>query len=244
MQEEPSVASYEIPVIQRAEELGKQIYTQDLYAAQASGLLLVSGLDPTEIGAFGWITESRPNGAVVTFVTGDPQQWRSVCVVTFAGHEDPNIILINKDLDETQAAMFNARQLALEHVEKVCSDEYNTVVLPRAGEPGWLAYALAATSDPNLILVGGHYRVTTSADGRTVLDRRAFTKDCMVLEKPQPSDPRIDFVAYTVRSALDKTPTEIHVMLSLLYGQPLCVVTSDRRLWYIEGGKIRLLRRP
>ena len=241
--EEPSVASSEIPGIQRAEDLGRQIYVQDLYAAQATGLLLAHGVDAVEVGALGWITESRPDGAVVTFVTGDPQQWRSACVVTFVDNEDPNIILVDKDLTETQSAMFNARQLALDSIEKSCSDAYNTVVLPRDGESGWLAYALAATSDPNLILVGGHYRATVSADGRIVLDRRGFTMDCMVLKKPEDAAPDVDIAAYTLGHVLDNTPTEIHVFLNLLYGKPLYVVTADRRFWYVEGGKIRLLKR-
>jgi predicted DNA-binding transcriptional regulator len=243
MNEEPAVASFEIPAIQRAEELGREIYVQDLYAAQATSLLLAHGVDAVEVGALGWITESRPDGAVVTFVTGDSEQWRSACAVTFVDKEDPNIILIDKDLTETQSAMFNARQLALDSVEKACSDAYNTVVLPRDGESGWLAYALAATSDPNLILIGGHYRATVSADGRTVLDRRGFTRDCMVLKRPEDADPDADIAAYTLGHVLDNTPTEIHVFLNLLYGKPLYVVTADRRFWYVDGGKIRLLKR-
>lgn len=242
--EEPIVAPAEIPIIERAESLGRQIYTQDLYAAQATALLVAHGLDLIDIGTLGWITESRQDGCIVTFVAGDPEQWRSVCVVTFVENTEPNIILVDRDLSETQSAMFDARQLALNSIEKSCSDAYNTVVLPRDDGPGWLAYALAATSDPNLVLVGGHSRVTTSADGRTLLERRSFTKDCMVLKKPQNVGPDVDVAAYTLGHVLDNTPTEIHVFLSLLYGKPLYVVTADQRFWYIEGGKIRILKRP
>ncbi len=244
VKEEPIVASSEIPVIERAELLGRQIYMQDLYAAQATALLLAHGLDLIDIGTLGWITESSRDGCAVTFVAGDPEQWRSVCVVTFAESAEPNIILVDRDLTETQSAMFNARQLALHSIEKSCSDAYNTVVLPRDDGPGWLGYALAATNDPNLILIGGHSRVTVSADGRTILERRSFTKDCMVLKTPQDVGPDVDVAAYTVGHVLDNTPTEVHVFLSLLYGKPLYVVTADRRFWYIEGGKIRILKRP
>lgn len=241
---EPLVASSEIPVIERAESLGAQLYAQDLYAAQATSLLLAHGLDLIDIGTLGWITESRRDGCVVTFVAGDPEQWRSVCVVTFVEDTEPNIVLIDRDLSETQSAMFNARQLSLNSIEDSCSDAFNTVVLPRDDGPGWLAYALAATSDPNLILVGGHSRVTVSVDGRTILERRRFTKDCMVLKKPEDVGPEGDIAAYTLGHVLDNTPTEIHVFLSLLYGKPLYVVTADRRFWYIDGGKIRILRHP
>lgn len=244
VKENPCVTSLDVVSVEWAQEIGRRIYVQNLYAAQAMSLLLAHGLDPAEIDVLGWIIESRDKGAVVTFVAGDPQQWRSACVVTFAERTDPNIILIDRDLTETQSAMFNARQLALDGVEKACSDAYNTVVIPRDGEPGWLAYALAATSDPNLVLIGGHYRATVSADGGTLLERRGFTEDCMVLKKSPEGTPDADVAAYTLGHVLDKTPTEIHVFLNLLYGKPLYVVTADRRLWYIEGGKIRIVRRP
>lgn len=236
--------SEEIPAIERAESLGNQIYVQDLYAAQATALLIAHGLEPLEMGMLGWITESRQDGCVVTFVGGDPEQWRSICTIAFAERTDPNIVLVDRDLTETQSAMFNARQLALGSIEKSCSDAYNTVVLPRDDGPGWLAYALAATSDPNLVLVGGHYRATVSEDGRTVLERRGFTKDCLVLKKPENLGPDVDVAAYTLGHVLDRTPTEIHVYLNLLYGKPLYVVTVDRRFWRIEGGKIQLLGLP
>jgi len=234
----------EVSRIERTEDLGRRIYLHDVYAAQATALLLAHGVDLADVSARGWITEGRENGCTVTFVGGDPEQWQSVCVVTFAERTEPNIILVDRDLSETQAAMFNARQLALENVEKSCSDAYNTVVIPRVDGPGWLAYALAATNDPNLIIVGGHYRVTASADGRTVLERRGFTKDCLVLSKrPKDLPPGVEATAYTLGHILDDIPTEVHVFLSLLYGKPLYVMTADRRLWSVEGGKITMLKR-
>lgn len=233
----------EVPLIEWVENVGRRIYVQDLYVAQAISLLIAHGVDPDEMDALGWITESREDGAVVTFVTGDPEQWRSACVVTFVEHADPNIILIDRDLTETQSAMFNARQLALDSVDNVCAEAYSTAVIPRDGQSGWLAYALAATSDPNLILIGGHCRATVSADGRTLLARKSFSRDCLVLRKSSEGTPQAEAEAYAVGRIPDRVPTEIHVFLNLLYGKPLYVVTADRRLWYIDGGKIRLLRR-
>ena len=239
-----SLAIEEVPLIARAEELGRQVYLHDQYAARATGLVYDRGVDLTQLGTKGWITEDRPDGCIVTFVTGDPESWRSVCAVTFAGDDEPDIILVDRDLTETQAAMFNARQLVFGIVENPCSDAYNTVVLPREGEPGWLAYALAATSDPNLLLVGGHYRATVSADGQTILDWRGFAKDCPVLKMPERDESDLDLASYTVVHVLDDRPTEIHVFLNLLCGRPLYVVTADRRVWCVEEGGIRLLKRP
>ncbi len=241
---EVSVAAEEIPMLERTEALGRQVYLYDQCAARATNLALARGVDLAAMGTQGWITESRSDRCAVTFVTGDSEPWRSVCMVTFAGSEEPNIILIDKDLTEPQAAMFNARQLVLGIVENPCSDAYNTVVIPREGEPGWLAYALAAASDPNLLLVGGHYRATVSADGRTILEQRSFTKDCFVLKSRDDAGPDVDVVAYTLGHVHDDRPVEIHVFLNLLCGKPLYVVTADRRFWRIENGRIALLKQP
>ncbi len=51
-----------------------------------------------------------------------------------------------------------------------------------------------------------------------------------------------ELVAYTMSHLLDNTPTEIHVFLSLLHQMPFYIATPDRRFWYIEEGRIRLLR--
>jgi len=241
---EAVLTSAERALVETTEKLGRQIYLHDRYAAKATNLLFAHGVDLAEFGAQGWITESRPDGCVVTFVASDPEPWRSLCVVTFSEREEPNIILVDKDLTETQAAMFDARQLALKAVEHPCSDAYNTVVIPREEGPGWLAYALAATSDPNLLLIGGHSRATVSADGRTVLEQRCFAKDCLVLRQLDDSGSDRDVAAYTVGHMLDERPTEIHVFLNLLCSKPLYVVTSDRRFWLIEDGRIRLLQQP
>jgi hypothetical protein len=238
-----TLAAEEIPLIEQAEELGARIYVHDRLAAEATELLLSHGVNLAAADTRGWITEDRGEAFAVTFVTGDPDEWRSVSMVTFAEPEEPNIILVDRDLTATQSARFNARQRVLENIERACSDAYNTVVLPRADGEGWLAYALAATSDPNLILVGGHCRATVSADGLTVLEQRAFTKDCVVLKRPQNITPDVNVAAYTLAHVLDNRPTEIHVFLNLLYGKPLYVATADRRLWYIQDGKIELLKR-
>jgi hypothetical protein len=239
-----ALAAEEIARLVEAEELGRRIYEQDQYVAAATRLAFTRGVDLIDAGVLGWIAEERPDGCIVTFVTGDPEQWRSVCRITFAEHTEPNIILVNKDLTESQEAMFNARQRALACVEDPCSDSYNTVVIPRRGEAGWLAYALAATTDPNLIIIGGHYRATVSADGTRILDRESFTRSCLVLRKtPEDMPAGGEVAAYQLVHLLGDTPTEIHVFLNLHCGKPLYVATRDRRAWFIEEGNIRLLRR-
>jgi hypothetical protein len=49
-------------------------------------------------------------------------------------------------------------------------------------------------------------------------------------------------VSIFVTHLLDDIPTEAHVFWSLWAGKPMYVGTPDRRIWAIEGGRIRLAR--
>jgi hypothetical protein len=242
---EVALVGDEAALIERAERLGRAIYMHDKYAATATDVVEAHGVDLVKIGARGWITEARPDGYTVTFVAGGLPPWRSVCVVTFTGNEEPNAILTDGDLTETQSAMFRARQFAIESIERPRPGPYNTVVIPRDDAPGWLAYALAATTDPNIIVVGGHYRATVAPDGLTLLEHRGFTKSHLDLpRRPKDIPPDAELAGYTVSHLLDNTPTEIHVFLNLQCGKTFFVATPDERFWRIEKGKIRLVERP
>ena len=231
-------------IIERAERLGRMLYIRDDAAAKATDLLISQGVDFIEADSKGWITECQEDSCIVTYVTGKPQQWQSFCVVEFKAGEDPNVYFSNKDLTETQSAMFEAKQRAFEAIDKPCSKAYNTVVIPRDDESGWLAYALAATTIPDALVVGGHYRVTVSEDGQTILVKRRFTKSCLVLSThPEDMPPDTKLAALTLTHLLDNTPTEIHVWLNLQCGLPLYVGTPDRRMWRIEDGSIQFVSR-
>jgi hypothetical protein len=84
-----------------------------------------------------------------------------------------------------------------------------------------------------------------SADGRTMLEHRGFTKSFLDLPKrPKDMPPDADLAAYTVSHLLDNTPTEIHVFLNLQCRKTFYVTTSDQRVWCVEKGEIRLVKPP
>ena len=88
--------------------------------------------------------------------------------------------VIGRVMTAEERARFAARSTALLGITEACSQRYNTVVLrdPAGGE-GWLVYALAATTEPGLIMVGGHYRFTISADGEEILRGERLSDSCL-----------------------------------------------------------------
>ena len=220
-----------------AERIGRLIYEKDRAAWMATDILVAK--QGISTGIIGWVTVEQDSSLLVQFVGGEPE---SPCVLFEVPVSDVAGDLIKKEncvpLGEDSAAMFRARQTALAALTSPCSERYNTVVLPSspANEDRWLVYLLAATTRPGEIVVGGHFRVLVSTDGRSVREYEPLTKSCLTL--PPPSEQ--DAVAAVVSHVLTNTPIETHVFLSLSHEKPLYVVT-DQAMWAVEGGEIRLL---
>jgi hypothetical protein len=240
----PLLSKNEVQLIKEAEEIGRMIYEKDKFAAWATDLMFERVPNPNGGGIRGWITCKRGADYVVLFVSPLGDELMSPYQVVFKGQRHPQFIHKKRLLSEEEAAMFRARRHFMDIIKEPCSEKYNTVVLPIKNEDGWLVYALAATTNPQTIVVGGHYRATISNNGNDILSQRGFTKSCLNLstdpsDMPSGAEP----AAYTVSHLLDDVPTEIHVFLSLVYRKPFYVITRDDRLWRIEGDTIKLLKK-
>ena len=131
--------------------------------------------------------------------------------------------------------MFLARQTAVSALRTPCSEVYNTVVLPNDGaEAAWTVYLLAATQEPEKIVVGGHVRVLVREGGMQIVDSQELSRSCLTLAPPP------DAVALIVTHVLDEHPIETHVFLSLLHQTKLYVVT-ETAMWSVDQGEIELL---
>jgi hypothetical protein len=220
--------------ITEAENIGRQIYEYDQYASKATDIMMENVTDPRSIGILGWIT-TRSEGKCVLLFVAEEQTYISPCRVIFDGLEKPKFIRESRPLTEVETAMFRARQLWPDIIEQKCTENYNTVLLPNE-DSSWSLYVLAATADLNSVVVGGHYKAVISADGRTVLNKRGFTKTCMTFPTDKPG-----LEAYVMTHLLDNTPTEIHVFLSLLSQKDFFIATMDGRHWMVRGDKIKLM---
>jgi hypothetical protein len=98
------------------------------------------------------------------------------------------------------------------------------------GQPGFIVYLLAATTEPGVTVMGGHYRAHMSEDGKRLLGIRPFSKACMEMKPDAPADGKL--VGMVVTHLLDPTPVETHVFISLNSRLPL-VVSTGKHLWQI-----------
>ena len=134
-------------------------------------------------------------------------------------------------------ARFTAGETAKPLIPEFRSENRNSLVLRNPQGGGWLVYWLAASTDPNLLLLGGHSRFTVSEDGTVVLgrDKKSHLSGCFTLDKRHKPEGATGAV---MLFSSDTVPWEIHVFLSLLYKTEMYVETSNGFLWKVENGKV------
>jgi hypothetical protein len=232
----PEIRQFDIPTL---EKLGQDMYAQDQAAWHATDALFA--LHPqaelmTE-KVRGWIVEDRPEGALVRFVRLTDNGPEAAYDVSMAGAKPAISVPQDRALSDSEKAQYAARSLAIKSVTQRCGDNYNTVVLKDPEGPGWLAWALAATTNPNLVMAGGHHRLTVSADGSQVLRMDALSRTCAIIQKVgAPAGSTVAALAAT--QLVSNVPVETFVFLNLEHHMPLYVLTPDRTIWKIADGRI------
>jgi len=226
--------------IATVEKLGQDMYAQDQEAWKASDVLTAQySADQRKAEKLhGWIVDARGNFAVVRFVRDGANGPEIFCNVTFAQDFAPNCTEPqDRTLDPEELAQYDARTLALKNVDHPCSDTYNTVALRDPQGDGWLVWAMAATkTDSDLIIIGGHYRFTISADGKTIREKDALSKSCLQFHRDKgPNGEKADIIFTHVVSPV---PIETEVFASLSYKVPFRIGTLDGKAWKIEGAAI------
>src|SRR6185436_12580370 len=97
-----------------------------------------------------------------------------------------------------------------------------------------LVWAMAATTDNDAVIIGGHFRFAISADGKTIRTRDALSKSCLRLSKPSPdAGKRSEGMFFSHLVSL--TPVETHVFANLQYKIRFFVGTRDGRSWKIDN---------
>lgn len=232
----PPIRQFDIPTI---ETLGAAMYAQDQEAWKATDVLNAK-VAKEQLKAdklHGWIVESFTDRDVVRFIRDDgtdgPEAYYDVVFLKTGGEPTltaPDSRVLNAD----EAAQYSARVLALKNSELNCSDTYNTVELKDPERDGWLVWVMAATKDPDLIIIGGHYRFTISADGKTIQQRDALSRSCLRFSRKDRSGSTGLLMSHVVST----TPIETHVFASLSYRIGFYVGTPDGRAWNVGEGHI------
>lgn len=236
--------------LQTVERLGRAIYEHDLTAWRATDALLhdnkagrVSDAEMAKIR--GYIVAGTPDESVVKFIAEGPEGPYPVSVLRIYRDEQRARAagpLAKQPLTEAERAQYRARQLALSQITQRwhCSERYNTVILPNTDGDGYLVYVLAATTKPGLMMVGGHYRITVSADGNRVIQTDELSRSCLTVElKPPQGAQKLESVV--VLHLVSDAPVETHVFLNLLHRMDIGVTTEKRALWLVSKGRIRRL---
>jgi hypothetical protein len=192
----------------------------------------------------GWIVDGPAEAPELVFF--DQAGERPVYVARFRdGKLVSGEVVGDGELGEPRRRLVAARTAALDALarsgSKGCSQaSMNSVVLPPAG-PGepTLVYVLTPQRTMDAFPFGGHYLIPVDATGRAGPIRR-FTKTCIELGlKPDASGSKP--AALVISHLLDPVPTEIHVFSSLAARLPVIVATLDKRVWVVDGTRIRLV---
>ena len=217
------------------ERLGYTIYRHDRAAWSATDQALAQGL--TETPAAGWITVEQDFGSILVRFAGpcgdtvcsyiDVATGSGTAIVT-RGAPDP--------LPPDQAGAWQARKLVSSAEFHPCTPTYNTVVLPTQhdGQPAWVVYLLASSTEPDDVILTGHYRFTVSFEGDRILKAEPLSKSCIV------SKAKESLVAPFVTHILHPEPIETHVFTSLDYHLPLYVMT-EKGMYEVRGARIRFV---
>lgn len=219
------------------EQLGGTIYRQDRAAWLASDALMAKVKDPAKEKILGWVVEGHGDADTVRFLrdTGQGPEAGFDVEVTAKG-AGPVTTPTDRALTDEERAAFAARMTAAKVAPKPCAGTFNSVVAKDPTGDGWLVWLLSPAPAKNAIPVGGHYRFSISADGKTIRQVDALSASCLALASGQ-APPGGKVAGVIASHVVSPTPVETHVFLSLAYRQPLYVLTGDR-FWRVQDGRI------
>jgi hypothetical protein len=237
-QERPPIRAFDLPTI---EALGAAIYRQDSAAWVATDTLMSKVRDPRGQGLIGWIVvDAAPNQKVRFLRAREGRLEAGYDIVVTPELKTTLVEPVDRALSTEEVAMFTARQTATAGLAgaPLCRPNYNVAVLKDPERAGWLVWLLAPLPAANQWAIGGHYRFSVSADGRTVPQRDALSASCMIMNSgainiPKGSRPG----AYVVTHLVSPTPVETHVFVNLQSRMPIGVGAGDH-MWMIEQGRI------
>ena len=138
-----------------------------------------------------------------------------------------------QSLSEPKQRAQRAAMAALPQLEK---QGYRFVVLNAPEHKGYLVYALATDPNPRNVVVGLHYRVSVSADGKVQQVDPLARSTLVIPSDAVPAGTRA--VGFHCTCLVSTRPVETLVYLTLLHQKPCAVGTVDGTIWFIENGKI------
>lgn len=194
-----------------------------MLGAAAAGCAAKSGTTPESAAAGG---TAMP--ADLAADVRHAEVWGSALYDSYQANQAP-------ESDAVKTAIETARA----SVRDDCAPDYRTVAVSPPGAPTdrIFLYHIGEVPDSQGIMLGRHYRIETSIDGKGIMLGEPSSPNCTILP------PSTDATAPSpIAHAQSRTPDEFDVFLSLRYKRPLRV-TTDSGSWRVENGKITFLGR-
>jgi hypothetical protein len=152
----PPIREFDIPTIER---LGREMHEQDQLAWRATDILFTKHSKEELLvqKQHGWIVDSFPDHQVVRFIRETDLGPMLAYDVNFTAgqaltYSEPQSAPLSGD----ELAQYNARMTALKNVDRLCAETVNTIALKYPQGDGWLVWAMAATTRPDEMIIGGH----------------------------------------------------------------------------------------
>jgi hypothetical protein len=214
--------------------LGRELYRRSMltwWAAQCVRANISSEQWATEVAGI-VIDEAHPETDVLFFDEEGRIDW----VVHCEGEGDETcraeVPSSPTTVSERDMAEYRAVTTAWEHpgFERT-TEMYQPVVIPAGEGPDvdfWV-YLIALNPNPDMVVLGQHYRFVVDAEGRTVKSFRPFAEGGGGIIDITPSSDLPEgarALSISVWHPLDEVPTEMHVWLALYHTLDL-VVTAD-----------------
>lgn len=236
-----TVPEHQRKAIAVAETIGRLVYLHDKAAWLSTDALLAASAFQSPPGKMkGWVTgqveEGRigiayladVNGEIVAFARADT--WPGTERVADARGLQPT-----EPLTPAEHRLYTAIQLAqsADGVLNCSSHPLNVVAFedPQRKDTT-LVFLMSPWSNEGAPL-GGFEMLRIDADGNTILERFAQTRGCLVMTNADLAQAS----ALTLTHVTSPAPTAFHVFLSLQYGKPVYVSTSEG-MWVVQNGFI------
>lgn len=236
--------------IENSMEIGTQLYRHDMTSYLTTNLIRERFGDPNTLELRGYIVEQRADDMVITYYRQVEDGWEGVIrgvgslvddSVTIELIDDPAARALNAEQVRTIEARERFRDISLTQCREgdYANSFYNIVALPPEEDGSVAVYFLTHTNEGTDVPYSGHNRAVISPSGE-ILSVRPFTNSCL-MASTAPNEEGNETVGLMVSHSLDPVPSEIHVYLSLHVGIPIDVLTADRTIWRVDGGRITLM---